>query len=174
MKRALPWLALLAAGWLIAMVGWGQRPRQEQLVTFVAAGVMHEAPEAVTALTLSRGRETRRLTREAVGVWRDARGVLPPPLQSSLALAVKFLHTARPVRELDEAEIAGAQASEFGFDAQDFRVTAQLAGSELRLEFGRVTPEGSLQYLRMEGHEGVILMSRFVGEAWEEVWSGVR
>ena len=62
--------AALALLWLLFMLWWGQQPRQAQFVAFQAAGVMTVPPEAVGALTLTRGAESRRLERAKPGVLR--------------------------------------------------------------------------------------------------------
>jgi len=209
--------ALLALLWLGLMVWWGQQPRQGQFVAFEAAGVMTVAPEAVSALTLTRGGESRQLTRATPGVLRglwvqamdlwqkpanpggggahqhgaavepprfksvDQAGWLregqrvPAALGKQADLATRFMHTAKPVRVLSADELAGVAQDQYGFGQDALCATLNLAGGgTLGACFGALTPEGSLQYMRIDGREELYLMSGFVGEAWEALWSALR
>lgn len=210
-------LALLALCWLCVMVWWGQQPRQAQFVAFEAAGVMGEAPEAVGALTLSRGADSRHLERaqpgrlrglwvQAMDLWQKPAstgaagshqhgGAVAPPrfrsveqaswvrdgqrLPAAVArqaeLAARYMHTAKPVRVMSAAELAGVAQDQYGFGKDALCARLDLAaGGSLHACFGALTPEGSLQYLRVDGREELYLMSGFVGEAWEALWSALQ
>ena len=170
MKRWGERLAVLAAlGFLCLMVWTGRPMQQAQLVTFEAAGVMREPPEAVTALTLQRDGAQRILAKTPDGSWTSNGKPLPTALVSPLVLAIKFLHTARPLRDL------GADATDtgYGFDARSLRVEVARAGQPaLKLVFGKPGTEPTTQYLAI-ADGNVWLASRFVGEAWEAVWDGL-
>ena len=104
--------------------------------------------------------------------WTHAGRPLPSAAAARLNLATQFLHTARPVRVLNAAEVAGTSAAEFGLREDSLKVTVRLAGGrEITLQWGGPTLDGSLQYLRLAGSDVVYLMSGFVGEAWAGVWS---
>ena len=208
--------AALALLWLFLMLWWGQQPRQGQFVAFQAAGVMTVAPEAVSALSLTRGAESRQLERARPGVlrglWVQAMdlwqkpaavgaasahqhgGAVEPPrfksveqagwlrdgqrvpaeLAKQAELATRFMHTAKPVRILSAEELVGVVQEQYGFGADALCATLSLAGGgTLNACFGSSTPEGSLQYMRIEGRDEVYLMSGFVGEAWAALWSAL-
>ena len=104
--------------------------------------------------------------------WTHAGRPLPSAAAARLNLATQFLHTARPVRVLNAAEVAGTSAAEFGLREDSLKVTVRLAGGrEITLQWGGPTLDGSLQYLRLAGSDVVYLMSGFVGDAWAGVWS---
>lgn len=170
--RAWNVLACLAALYLLVMALAGEQMRQAQFVAFEAAGLLAEDPATVTALSLGRG-ETRRHLVRGDGGWRRDEAALPDALQPRVGLAVKFLHTAKPVRRMPAASMEDAAAG--GFDADALTVTATDGkGRDFTFTLGATTPEGSLQYLRVAGDDHVYLMSRFVGEEWEAVWAGLR
>ena len=165
-------LAVLAALCLLLLMVWTGRPMQQaQLVAFEAAGVMHETPEQVTGVALSRDGKQQMLAKMPDGSWTKDGKPLPVALAPRVALAIKFLHTARPLREL------GADATDagYGFDAQALRVEVARAGQPpLTLVFGKPGTEPTTQYLAGEADGTVWLASRFVGEAWEAVWDDLR
>ena len=61
--------------------------------------------------------------------WRHAGTPLPSALAARLNLATQFLHTARPVRVLSAAEVAGTSAADFGLREDSLEVTVRLAGA---------------------------------------------
>ncbi len=161
-------LAAIAIGWLMAMLVTGARPTREQFVAFEAAGVMTVPPARVRRVDVQAGEQQWRIERRGAA-WHTARGALAGEVASSLTLAVKFLHTARPVRTL--ADTASAQAlADFGLRTPSLRIGVTLDdGQHLALAFGGRTPDGSLQYLRVEEPAQIYLMSNFVGEEWQAV-----
>jgi|LNFM01.1.fsa_nt_gb hypothetical protein len=161
-------LALLATGYLVVMLVTGARPTREQFVAFEAAGVMTQTPEHVRGVELRDGARTWQIERRDDGWYLDD-AALASGVAGRLSLALKFLHTARPVRTLDAADSATADA-EYGLAAASPRVRVTLEdGESLALEFGGVTPDGSLQYLRVQPPLRIHLMSNFVGEEWRAV-----
>lgn len=165
-------LAVGALGFLLAMLMTGARPRQAQFVAFEAAGVMAETPAAVHALALRVGKRHWALEHAATG-WRSGGSTLAPALGAALDLAVKYLHTARPVRILEAADV-DARSAEYGLAAPLLELTASMAdGQTLTLAFGGPTPDGALQYLRVEGRGAMYLMSGFVGAQWMTVAQGL-
>ena len=141
-------------------------------MTTTAEGVLAAEPAAVQALTLRLGAQALALQRVGEG-WNVAGKPLPPALLPRVNLAVKFLHTAKPVRVLEGADLQEVDTAALGFGDQSLSVSVQSERAELRLSFGKPTPEGSLQYLRVDGQDKLYLMSRFVGEEWEAVWAGL-
>ncbi len=88
--------------------------------------------------------------------WTHAGRPLPSAAAARLNLATQFLHTARPVRVLNAAEVAGTSAAEFGLREDSLKVTVRLAGGrEITLQWGGPTLDGSLQYLRLAGSDVV-------------------
>ena len=146
--------------------------QQAQFVAFAAEGVLAAEPAAVQGLTLRLGAQGLALQRVGEG-WSVEGEPLPPALLPRVNLAVKFLHTAKPVRVLEGADLQEVDTAALGFDDQSLSVRVQIDRAELTLSFGKPTPEGSLQYLRVDGENKVYLMSRFVGEEWEAVWAGL-
>ena len=161
-------LALLATGYLLVMLITGARPTREQFVAFEAAGVMTQTPDHVRAVELRDGARVWQIGRRGEA-WVLDDAVLAPAAAERLSLAVKFLHTARPVRSLEAADIAVGDAA-FGFAQATPRISVSLDdGSTLTLEFGGATPDGSLHYVRVQPPLRIHLMSTFVGEQWRAV-----
>jgi hypothetical protein len=171
-RLALPLLALLALGYLVAMVVTGAQPVQRQLVKFEAKGVLQLEPEAVQRITLGRGAEqvvlVRRGQGRGEGGWaREGGGAVEGAAATHLDTAVKMLNRSGPVRELAAQELAGVDTRPFGLEAPVVVATVAGAGGQpLTVRFGALNPEGFLQYMRIEGDPKVYLMSRFIGAEW--------
>ena len=162
----------VALCWLVYLAVGGQSMQQGQFVAFEAAGLMAEPPEAVTRVTLASQEARRVLEPVPGGGWTvDARPI-SAATAPRVALAVKFLHTARPLRELGKAD----QDPAYGFaDPGALRVEVERAGKPaLVLVLGKPGSEATTQYVAEERRGRAWLMSRFVGEEWEAVWAGVR
>ena len=164
--------AALGFVYLLVMAAGGGPMQQAQFVAFEADGVLAGDPAEVQALTLRIGAQSLALQRVGEG-WHVEGKSLSPALLPRVNLALKFLHTAKPVRVLEGADLHDLDTAALGFDEQALSVSAQSKHAALTLSFGKPTPEGSLQYLRVDGQEKVYLMSRFVGEEWEAVWAGL-
>ena len=162
--------AALGFVYLLVMAAVGGPMQQAQFVAFEAEGVL--AGDPVQALTLRLGAQSLALQRTSDG-WTVNAKPLPPALLPRVNLAVKFLHTAKPVRVLEGADLHDLDFAALGFDDQSLSVSVQIDRTERTLSFGKPTPEGSLQYLRVDGQDKVYLMSRFVGEEWAAVWAGL-
>jgi hypothetical protein len=158
---------------LIAMVVIGALPEQRQLVKFEAKGVMKLAPDLVSRVELSRADRKLVLLRAADNHWTaEGGGVLSAELSGKLSMAVQFMNTAGPIRIIGAAELQGAKVRDFGLDPPQlavvlYRGTQPVIGAH----FGGHNPEDTAQYLMLDGHQDVILMSRFVGQEWESVAS---
>ena len=162
----------VALCWLLYLVFTGQTMQQGQFVAFEAAGLMSGPPEAVGEVTLAREQAIRVLARKDSAGWTLGERPLAPALAQRLALAVKFLHTSRPLRQVGQQD----DDPGYGFaDATALRVSVGRQGQPpLELVFGKPGTEATTQYVADEGSRTVWLMSRFVGEEWEAVWDGVR
>ena len=121
-------LATMAFANVLAMTLGGGQMQQAQFVAFEAKGLLAEDPAAVSAVVLGNGQSTVTLQRGATGWTRDGKA-LAPPLLARVEMAVKFLHTAEPVRRMTGAAMAATPDSNLGFDAQALTVTARLGGA---------------------------------------------
>jgi len=171
MKRSLAWslAALLSVGYLCAMVVGGALPELRNRVKFEARGVMTVAPERIDRVEIERGSARVALIRTGSGGWSRAGGdALSVPVAAQVSLAVQYMHTAAPVRAMNADEIRGIAPAEFGLAPPALSVTLS-AGPEpvLQARFGARNAEDLLQYMTLEGQDGLYLMSRFVGQQWD-------
>jgi hypothetical protein len=162
--------ALLAVGFLVAMTLFGQARESGQFVRFVAAGVLTETPAQVDRVELSAGDRRWVFTRTAGG-WRITPGPrpAPPSLATHLDDSIKFLHASAPVRVMERSEWAEHGLREFGLDPPAY--SAALFQGERRLlaaGFGSPNPQKVLQYMRIDGRDEIYVMSRFIGQEWEQ------
>lgn len=164
----MPLLALLALGYLAAMVVNGAQPVNRQLVKFEAKGVLQIEPQAVQKIALGRGGQQVVLARTGDGGWmRESGGAVEGTAATHLDTAVKMLHRSAPVREIAPEELSGVDTGPFGLEEPV--VVAALSGPDgqaLTVRFGALNPEGFLQYMRIDGDPKVYLMSRFIGAEW--------
>ena len=163
-------LALLALAYLIVMVATGALPRQRQLVEFEARGLMRESPQAVVRVEVTRNGQRSVFVRDGGGWIREGAGEIPAEAARQLSLAVQFLNTSAPLRHLSQAELVGMTPAAFGLDRPV--VSASLHGAQgqlIAVRFGSDNPEGTAQYLSADGHDGIYLISRFVGSQWNAV-----
>jgi hypothetical protein len=79
------------------------------------------------------------------------------------------MHVSAPVRVMEREEWAPIGLREFGLDPPGYTATlyrqdAPVVGAE----FGAPNPQKVLQYMKLQGRDEVYLMSRFVGQEWEQ------
>ena len=165
-----PVAALLAVGLLIAMIVAGQWRENRQFVKFAPAGVMPEAPGEIdrVEMTTSAGRWV--FVRASDG-WRGAPDgrPAPPSLASHLDDSIKFMYVSAPIRVMERAEWSPIGLREFGLDPPGYTATLYRRGTAvLGAEFGAPNPQKVLQYMKLGGRDQVYLMSRFIGEEWEQ------
>lgn len=164
-------VAFLAVAYLAVMTYTGARPQQRQFVENRARGVLETAPDNVRAVVLKSGGTELRFRRGDGGWTREPGGAaLSSQADSTLSRAVKFMHTATPVRILAPEELSGASLAAFGLKTP--RLTVELSsGSDTLLEagFGDANTDGFLQYMTVKGRPELFLMSRFVGAEWLSV-----
>jgi hypothetical protein len=173
MKSATAVAALLALVYLIVMVVSGALPQQRQLIRFEARGVMASAPETITRVELARGPDHAVLVRTQDGWRREPGPALPRHLSEQLSLAVQFMNTATPVRVLTEDEYQGTDLPEFGLERPRIAITLfDGVRPVLAARFGARTPDDMLDYMALDGHRGMFLMSRFVSTQWLTVMDG--
>src|SRR5262249_28531183 len=111
-------LALLAVGFLVAMVLTGQLPETRQLVKFEARGVLTVPREQVRRVDLHVGAPTPPLVRLSEHAWVAGKGQEPisGELQEHLEQAIAFMHTASPVRVMSRDEYHGTPRHAFGLE----------------------------------------------------------
>jgi hypothetical protein len=165
-------LALLAVGFLLAMLLTGKLPETRQLVKFEARGVLAVSPEQVRRVDLHVGEHTITFMRLSDHAWVDGKGqeAISGELQEHLEQAIAFMHTSRPVRVMRRDEYHGTPLREFGLEQP--RCAVGLSdGRRVLLEasFGAYNPQDLLQYVQLRGDHNLYLMSRFVGQAWEHL-----
>jgi hypothetical protein len=164
-----PILGLLATGFLSVMVLSGHLRESRQFVPFTPAGVMAEAPTEIDRVDLRTGTGHWRFVR-GPGGWRTAPDgrVLSAALAAALDESIKFMHVSAPVRVMERAEWAPLGLREFGLDPPGYTATLYRRDTALlEADFGAPNPQKVLQYMRLQGSDRIYLMSRFVGEEWE-------
>jgi hypothetical protein len=162
--------ALLAVGVLAIMVVSGRLREDKQLVRFVPAGVLPETPDQIDRVELAADGRRWVFVRAAHGWGVEPGGrPVPAPLGAHLDDSVKFMHVSAPIRVMERAEWAPLGLGEFGLDPPGYTVTLSRRGATvLGAAFGGPNPERVLQYMKLEGRDQVYLMSRFIGQEWEE------
>jgi hypothetical protein len=165
-------LALLAVGFLLAMLLTGKLPETRQLVKFEARGVLAVPPEQVRRVDLYVGERTTTFVRLSDHAWVGGKGqeAISDELLEHLEQAIVFMHTSRPVRVMHRDAYRGTPLHEFGLEHPRCAV-ALSDGRRVLLEasFGAYNPQDLLQYMQMRGDTNLYLMSRFVGQAWEHL-----
>lgn len=163
--------ATIALAFLTVMLVTGALPRQRQFVKFEAKGVMQLAPERISVVALRAGERNAVFSRTPDGGWaRDDGAPLDPTISKRLSLAVQFMNTSGPVREMEPSEYQGTNPHEYGLDHPQLSVALfEGARPVLAAHFGGRNPDGYLQYVTVEGRRELFLLSRFVGEEWDAV-----
>jgi len=165
-----PVSAFLAVGLLVAMVVSGHLRESKQFVKFVPAGVMPESPDEIDRIEVTTSAGRREYVRASDG-WRagPAGPFAPRSLASHLNDSIKFMHVSAPVRVMERTEWSPLGLREFGLDPPRYTATLYRRGTAvLAAEFGAPNPQKVLQYMKLTGRDQVFLMSRFVGEEWEQ------
>jgi hypothetical protein len=165
-----PTVALLALGLLAAMVSSGRIRENRQLVKPSVAGVMPESPVEIDRVEL-RATTGRWIFVRAPQGWRV--GLEGRPVAASLALhlddAIKFMHVSAPIRVMERAEWEPVGLREFGLDPPGYTATLYRRDTlVVGAEFGTANPQKVLQYMKLRGRDEVYLISRFVGQEWEQ------
>jgi len=156
---------------IVAMIITGAQPESEQLVKFEAKGVMAMAPEQVTSVAIDFAGKTYRLERTGSQAWSGPGATaLDAKLAANASMAVQFMNTSAPAREMSVEELPGAQLRDFGLTPPRISVTLYARSAPvLTARFGANNPGGLLQYMQVDGRSEMFLMSRFVGEQWEQL-----
>ncbi len=166
-----PFLALAALAFLVAMVLIGAQPVHRQIALFEAKGVLTMAPDQIRRVEVGRGEERFVMVRTGEKSWATPEGHdIGPAASSHLSMAVQMMHTSGPANEITAAELAEADIAGFELDPPQLvaRLYAEGATPVLVAHFGGRNPDGFLQYMRIDGDPRIFLMSRFVGQEWQE------
>ncbi len=169
LQRMPRWLlAMIAISFLLVMMQAGRVPEHAHFHAFEAGGLLREPPESVTQITLQRAAQ-HWVGKRVSAQWVDTHGhPLSAPLAASLDSAVLFMHTAAPVRLLAPATSEARDLAQFGLSATALTITlANSHGSVLQFVLGGQNPDGLLRYVRVADAPGLVLVSGFVGQAWD-------
>ena len=164
-------VAVVALGYLIAMVVTGALPENRQVVQFEAAGVLNQTPESITRVTLVT-QDGSYVFERRDSDWVNANGKKALDSQAGKLLdrALKIMHNSKPVRVLEHKDIADTSPAEFGLEQPRLSVAMETVdGVVLAVKFGNSNTDGILQYMSARGSDKLYLMSDFVGKGWEQV-----
>jgi len=177
MNRQRLWTAAAAASvvFLIVMVVTGGLPGQRQLVKFEAKGLMKLEPDLISRVEIQSAQQRAVLMRAPGGGWAANNGeAVSGDVAGKISLAVQFMNTAGPIRVIPADEIPGIKLADFGLEPPRLHVVLNRdAEAVIGVRFGSHNPEDTAQYLTVDGHGELILMSRFVGQEWQSVASAV-
>ncbi|MFT4563854.1 MAG: hypothetical protein ACI9BW_003614 [Gammaproteobacteria bacterium] len=161
-------LVAVAIGYLLLMFVSGAPPTHQNRITSSASGVLTQQPDQIVAVEITMRDSTDVYTlRRGYWFYASSQQPLLEVKASALRDAIKFMHTAEPVRVLAPEEVAAVDASKYGLEPAKFSV-ALVAADDTRLsvDFGDMANDGVLQYMRIAGRGEIYLMSGFVGAAW--------
>jgi hypothetical protein len=165
--------AVLAAAALVVLAVHGRRP-DHGLARFEAAGLLRgQSVAAARTIEVSDGTRRRRFERANTDAWHLVAG---PGSSSGAADAItrglRFLEVSPPQRVLSPEEVSAARAGDFGLDPPRYTVAIHGAPEgAIVVHFGGPNAQGLAQYVRLDGHDEVVLLPRYVGEPWEAVLS---
>lgn len=167
----MPAAAAIALAYLVVMFLTGALPRHRHLIESEAHGVMQLEPEDIKRVTVTAEGTSAVFIRQTNGWVRESSTTaIEAPRTKSLSLAVKFMHTANPVRVLKPEELAGTNSAEFGLDSPRLSIKLEdTRGGVLEADFGSNSSDGLLQYMRLKDSDVLYMMSGFVGKEWESV-----
>jgi hypothetical protein len=170
----MPAAGAVALAYLVIMLVTGALPGRRQLVQSEALGVLRLAPESIRRVTVGADAAPAVFVRQADGWVREgSAAAVDAELAQIIERAVKFMHTANPVRALGRDEIADAGLAEFGLEHPRLAITLEDPGGVvLEADFGNESADGLLQYMRLRGRDDLYLMSGFVGKEWQAVLDG--
>lgn len=166
-----PTAAFLALTYLAVMWAAGARPVRTQLIHYEAKGVMAKDPASIVRVSMRAGDHAASYERRNGG-WIDtgANAPLPPEKAKALSLAVKFMHSANPVRVFKASEVGRDAIATFGLAKPKLTVRLVDAnGVVLEAAFGNLSSDGFLHYMRVKGRDDYYLMSRFVLAEWQKI-----
>jgi len=161
--------AALAATALVALALTGRRP-EPGLAPFEAAGVMAAVPVKTISAVDVRAHDRHWRFQRIGESWRLAGSTAAPgaDVTTHVTAALRFLHASAPQQRLPGIEIASPQRAEFGLDPPRYVVSVQAEGQRpFEVAFGAINPLGLAQYVQVATDPDVLLLPRYVGDAWE-------
>jgi hypothetical protein len=172
----MPSAAVIALAYLVVMLITGALPERRHLIKFEAHGVMQLDPERITRVTVTADGTSAVFIRQTQGwVREDSAKAIEASLTKALDLAVKFMHTANPVRVFKPEDFADTGLVEFGLDRPRLSITLENTGGVvLEADFGNSSNDGLLRYMRLRDRGDLYMMSGFVGKEWETVAKGAK
>lgn len=167
----MPVLAALSIAYLALMLAAGAPAERVHLVRYEANGVMAQKPELIVRARVSHAGQTVTFQRMKTGWTRVGdNSSLGEVLAKSLTLAIKFMHTAEPVRVLKASAVAADADAQFGLLQPVLSIRLEDRNSKvLDADFGSLSNDGLLHYMRIKGRTEFFLMSRFVLHEWQTV-----
>tara|TARA_B100000614_G_scaffold231663_1_gene225767 strand:- start:667 stop:1224 length:558 start_codon:yes stop_codon:yes gene_type:complete len=166
-----PVVALVAVLYLVAMVVTGALPERRSLIEFQANGVLSMDPIGITRVTLT-SEDGAQVFERSDGGWTmpESGAKLDERTALTLDRAVKFMHTASPVREFPLAELSDGGLANYGLQQPVLSIVLETpSGVALEVDFGDAARDGILQYMHVKGADVVQMISRFVSQEWQAV-----
>jgi hypothetical protein len=172
----MPVAAGCALAYLVVMLLTGALPERRHLVKFEPHGVLQLEPEDITRVTVTEHGTSAVFVRQANGWGRENNTTaIQAPLIKTLDRAVKFMHTANPVRVFKPEDMADTGMALYGLDHPHLSITLEnVHGVVLVADFGHRSNDGLLRYMRLRDRGEVYMMSGFVDQEWERVATAVR
>jgi hypothetical protein len=164
-----PVVAVAALAVLAVLATTGHRP-EPGLARFEAAGIMVTiSVEDVTAVDVRandlRWRFERFGAGGQVGAGSAAAGV---DFGRHVELGLRFLHVSAPQGHVKSDELQATSRAEFGLDPPHYVVSVEASGGRvMAVAFGTANFQGHAQYAQIGVGPDVVLLPRYVGEAWE-------
>lgn len=159
-------LALAALGYLLLMFAVGSAPERQHFHRPADRGVLRVPGTEVTRIELRVKTRTHRVMRRG-GRWWHAERELSNAAAAKVDRALNLLATSAPVRTLSPA---ATQHSTYGLDPPAYALSlSNDAGTLLQMALGAASPDGILRYAQTADSTQVMLVSGFIGTAWEEV-----
>jgi hypothetical protein len=161
-------LGLAAASVLALLAVPPDVPPEPPVTRVPAAGPMVGIPlDRVTAVDVRAGERHWRFER-ADGRWRAGARAAPSGFGAHVDAGLRFLHASAPQERLAAADLERAFLAEVGLDPPRYVVSARTDDARtLTVAFGAASPRGLAQYARVDDERDVLLLPRYVGEAWE-------
>jgi len=157
--------AAVAAGVLGALAFQGERPTTH-MGAFVAGGVMrHITPSDVKEVEVATRTQRWHFTRTPSG-WVSSADMRAPGEKTRAAIeqGLLLLHNSAPERTL----AGGAKSDAYGLEAPVMTITAK-GRESFSIVFGGTNPLGLARYARVGNGQDVVLLPRFVADAWQGV-----
>jgi len=161
--------ALVAGGTLVVLASHGEAS-STGLARFEPGGPMLRLPPVLASAVEVQDRQRRwRFVRAPAGGWKAADGSPPgaADLGTQLEAGLRFLHVSAPQRVLDRDEARDVDLVAMGLSPPRLTVTVfPAAGAPFVVDLGGPNPQGFAQYARLAGSEELLLLNRYVGEAF--------